>query len=218
MEKLLEYIEGAKGAFVALAGLAVAALKWYDKIHSFALRNFKKFMGTSPEQTQFFKTLMAKNDDAFNKVCKDIYMAVEGSIVVNVAKIKNGMKAFAPDSDLNQIIIGTSGHPDLDMYVGVDGEHPLDSSFYRHAAESMTYEGSIMHIDEINSKEYIDVLTNIGGNCIRMYWISTSSDYSYFLYVITKESNPFSLKEKRFVKTIIRNLKNKYFSKKNFII
>ncbi|QDP47305.1 MAG: hypothetical protein Unbinned4388contig1000_24 [Prokaryotic dsDNA virus sp.] len=217
MEKIIEYIEGAKGAFVALAGVLLAIIKWYDRISNFTLRNFKRFMGTSPEQTQFFKTLMAKKNDAFNVICKDIYHAVEGSIVVDVAKVKNGMKAFSPDSELNQIIIGTSGHPALEYYVGKDGEHSLDPSFYKYAAESMAYEGSVLNISEIKTEEYSDLISSIGGACIRIYWISTSSDYSYFLYIMSKNCNPVSSREKRFIKSKIKSLKNDYFSKKNFI-
>ena len=48
MEKIIEYIEGAKGAFVALGGVLLAIIKWYDRISSFTSRNFKRFMGTSP--------------------------------------------------------------------------------------------------------------------------------------------------------------------------
>ena len=217
MEKLLEYIEGAKGAFVALAGVLLAIIKWYDRISDFTSKNFKRFMGTSPEQTQFFKTLMAKNDEAFNRICKDIYHAVEGSVVVDVAKIKNGMKAFAPDSDLNEVIIGTSGHPDLEIYLGENGEHPLDPTFYKHAAESMSYEGSVLRVEEMKTKEYIDVMNSIGYSCIRIYWIATSSDYSYFLYVGMKSFNDLSSRERRLIRNQVRNLKNKYFSKKNYI-
>lgn len=212
-----DYIEMAKNLFIWGVSIATTVLGYLYKGREM-LQSLKiKFENRHVFKSQFYKTLVAKSENTFQKSVDDIYNGVEGSVIINIAKIKNGYKIFLPDSDATEVVKNHAGHIAGRQYIGDENEHPLDPAFYGVAAQSMAYGGALLKLEDLENQEYKDFLNYVGYSCVRIYNISFNDDVSYFLYVCMADDRELTYKEKHLINQNLSKLKG-CFSKKNFVV